>query len=89
MSNDRSTDLTDITKAVMTSEDGEWFIIPAEHVDGWVSKDRESVIVHKCRLWNKDLRSENQYRPVHTRILWPWYEMAIQAELFSFYRTKL
>jgi hypothetical protein len=55
-----SSDLTDVTKAIMTSEDGEWFIIPSEHVDSWVAQDRESVIVHKCHLWNKDLRSENK-----------------------------
>ena len=47
---------TDISKAVFS--EGEWHIVPAEHVNSWVSKDRKSVIVHKCSLWKDVPTSE-------------------------------
>jgi hypothetical protein len=40
---------SDITKAVMT--EGDWYIVPAEYVNDWISFDRSSVIVHKCSAW--------------------------------------
>ena len=42
-------DTTDIRKSVMS--EGDWHIVPAEHVVDWISFDRESVIVHNCHEW--------------------------------------
>jgi len=46
---------TDLTKAVM--QDGEWYLVPAKHVNDFVSAGRESVIIHKCHKWTSELRS--------------------------------
>ena len=52
-------DHTDLKKAVMTSDDDKWFIIPTEHVDDMVKTTCVSVIVHKCDNWTADLLSPN------------------------------
>jgi hypothetical protein len=55
---------TDLSKAVM--EDGEWFLVPAEHVNLSIPGDRESLIVHRCHVWNPELRSPDDlpYEPL-------------------------
>lgn len=50
---------TDISKAVFS--EGEWHIVPAEHVNSWVSKDKKSVIVHECSLWKDVPTKEGVY----------------------------
>ena len=56
--------ITDLSKAVMT--EGEWFIVPAEHANEYVSMDRNSVIVHQCNVWNAEIRSPDElpYEPL-------------------------
>jgi hypothetical protein len=57
-------DCTDLSKAVM--EDGEWFLVPAEHVDSFIQVRRESIIVHRCHKWTAELLSPNglPYEPL-------------------------
>ena len=67
MHNETTTDITDLTKAVMTDETGKWHLVPAEHVNNLVSSGRNSVVVHQCPEWSEDVRSpvkELPYEPL-------------------------
>jgi hypothetical protein len=54
---DADKDTTDLTKAVLTDDTGEWFIVPEEYVDAFFTTNHVSAIVHQCHKWNTDLRS--------------------------------
>lgn len=57
-------DHTDLAKAVM--EDGEWYLVPTEHVDSKLDTNCVSVIVHKCPEWTDELLSPGNkpYEPL-------------------------
>ena len=62
--------ITDLTKAVMTDASGKWHLVPAEHVNDFVSSGRNSVIVHQCPQWSEDIRSPIKELPFEPLGYW-------------------